>query len=132
MATESYRVSFNMANKEHIREYLMLEAMDIKTRNQFIHLAIGLLGNRIGYQLPEDGMMGVYASLTNNSMATVQNRQLPDIDMSKILEKKKKTTTPKNKKVDMTTINPVKDLPEETSGIGLAIQGSLFNFDEQS
>ena len=129
MATESFRVSFNTNNEQHLREFLLLNSMDTRTRNQFIHLAIGLLGRKIGYIMPKDGMMGVFASLSGN--ASINTVEIPDLDMSNLPIKKKSVKS--SVKTEKKQINefPKEDDMNESDEASAFILGTLKGFDEQ-
>lgn len=124
----SYRMTFNLTDEQQTREYNMLKEMSIRERSSFMHLAIGLLGRRIGYKYPEDGMMGVFASLTGNSS---QNITIPKPEVLP------KTPRPKNRTQDDIPVSdkeinkatPIPDEPEDEAAAFIA--GTLAGFDDE-
>lgn len=130
----SYRITFNLTDAQQSREYYMLQELSTKERNMFLHLAVGLLGRRIGYQFPKDGMMGVYASLMGNTLSDIS---IPDVEvMEKPIRKRiKKDAIPvEEKKVAINKASPLfsnDNEDDEPSALSLKIGSTLSAFDDE-
>ncbi len=57
-----FKIGFNPENPKEMLEYELLSSMSKKERREFLHLAISLIGERIGYVYPPNGMIGVISA----------------------------------------------------------------------
>ena len=125
--TTSYRVTFNLNNPQHIREYNMISGMSKKDRNEFIHLCISLIGRKLGYRIPEDGLLGIVAGLMGNT-ESVPPAPVPIVPIAPKKKPTQRTTVTQRKPPEP----PKEALPpspmdadEEPSDVSAMIQASL-------
>lgn len=125
--TTSYRVTFNLNNPQHIREYNMISGMSKKDRNEFIHLCISLIGRKLGYRIPEDGLLGIIAGLMGNT-ESVPPAPVPIVSappkkkpMQRTTVTQKKLPEPPKEALPASTM----DADEEPSDVSALIQASL-------
>ena len=65
-----FQIGFDADNPRELLEYNLLASMSKKERREFLHLAISLIGERIGYIYPPSGMIGIMSACMFGSERT--------------------------------------------------------------